>query len=176
MTNQVKMNQVKTVHFVVCGDAFTRIARDMVLSERPSQAWRLIVNHLIDRGGKKAGAETFAAAILDGKKKLVGDSDRGIRVAKDNAKAYRKDLEYIYAGRVRIDRSWWRPRATVVDFGPDDAHAAARRLRPEDEKLSSTVDGSVAMKRFARARVEFYASEGMYKKAFRNIPHNCTQC
>ena len=50
----------------------TRIARDFMLSEQPSRAWRLIANGLQDEDGR-GGAERYASAILDGKKKLIGN-------------------------------------------------------------------------------------------------------
>jgi phosphohistidine swiveling domain-containing protein len=113
------------VHFSITGDAYTTIARDFLLSERPAQAYRLLADYL--KGGAPGEAQTIAPEVLDGKRKLTGDSTKGIGHAVDRGSAgYRKTLRYIYAGRIRIGNTWWRPSARVATFGPDDARWASR--------------------------------------------------
>jgi hypothetical protein len=110
-------------HFVIEGAYLVERARDMMLSERPSQAWRVLSEGLIGDGN----TQELAMQILDGKKTLTGDSQVGIGVADEDPEKvakYLEDLRYIYAGRVHYAGRHWRPRAEVTNFGPDDASFA----------------------------------------------------
>jgi phosphohistidine swiveling domain-containing protein len=142
---------VRQARFVVEGEALTRIARDLLLSEMPGKAWRFLKN------GLSPGIGDHVCDILDGEKKLIGDSSSGIEVAKDTETAsYRKTLAYIYAGRVRINGSWWRPRAEVVEFGEKDARSAMRDVSEVD-----SIQQAVALQRLIwRRRVGYYAMDG----------------
>lgn len=120
-----------TAHFRVTGEGLTRIARDGMLSERPSWAWRLLVDGL-----SGVGVEVVARAVLEGSKRLAGDETTGITVVDDDSNdsstaAYLQDLRYVYAGRVRVHGRWWRPRARVTSFGQEDVGGsmALKRLR-----------------------------------------------
>lgn len=140
-----------TRHFSVTGEAITQIARDMLLSEMPGKAWRLLAQNLL--GGKPGQAETIASAVLDGKKKLVGDSSAGIDVRKERgAKSYLKQLHYIYAGRIRVNGRWYRPEAQVMSFNERDAAYATDKMGECPSKLSHRFE------RWARYRVEFYGN------------------
>lgn len=152
-----KVSMSKKMSMSVDGEGLTRIARDFCLSDMPSRAWRLLVNGLHG----PVGPETIAADVLDGKLKLVGNSSskRGLRTARDNDVSYRKSMQYIFAGRVRIDGSWWRPSAEVLDFGEEDAHFAFHRVRDE-ESLDSIADGARLLLNVTRHRVAYYAREG----------------
>lgn len=105
-------------HFVVTGEFLTDTARHMLLSERPASAWRLLSEALVGDG-----AQDVVVAIIAGDKRLIGDSDKGITVKPEKKSAaanFKKQARYIFAGRVRIDGAWYRPRAKVSDFGPSD--------------------------------------------------------
>lgn len=141
--------QTTARHFSVSGEAITKIARDMLLSEMPAKAWRLLAQNLI--GGRPGQAEAIATAVLDGKKKLVGDSSIGIGVVKERgAKSYLKDLHYIYAGRIKIDGRWHRPQARVASVNERDAHYATKKLGFCPSKLSHDFE------KWCLYRVEFY--------------------
>ncbi len=139
-----------TACFVIEGPALVKIARDLFLSERPDQAWRTIAQGLV--GGEPGQTEHLAREILDGKKTLSGDSNVGIEIEDDDdAEEYLQEARYIYAGRVRIDGTWWRPIAEVTQLGTADANHASRQGH----------DGSLLHRgnrvAFTRARMGFYA-------------------
>lgn len=140
--------------FRLDGTDFTRLVRDLFLSDSPSRAWRVVVSGL--RGGT-GQVEAVAGKILDGEVKLTGNETIGLTPKKDRAKAYRKQVAYVYAGRIRLDGVWFRPRAEVTDFGPDDAEYACRQER-------GTVPLGPASReqknRWWRERVAFYAKDG----------------
>ena len=151
----------KIAHFSVDGEGLTDVARNIMLSETPGKAWKLLAQNLIgDR------ADEVARRLLDGKMKLVG-IDNLEAVEDDDAAGYIKDLKYIYAGRVRIDRAWWRPVAEVVRFGRDDAKFAMVGYdMAETEEILDTfaagtdivAAGAVGrMRDLWRRRVAFYA-------------------
>jgi len=134
-------------HFRISGEYLTRAARDIFLSDMPGKAWRLIVDGL--GGGPPGAAEHVASELLDGRQKLVGD-ETGMDAADDDDLEYIAQVRYLYAGRIRIDGTWWRPSAEVMDLGPDDAdHANSRRVRTRGITERGYDD-----------RVSFYAGEG----------------
>jgi hypothetical protein len=117
--------------FVVEGAFLTETARDLMLSERPSAAWRLLAESLL--GGEPGQADMVARQVLDGTKKLTGDSRVGVGVSDDGPSdpetaRYLKNVAYIYAGRFRIGDAWYRPAAEVVMYGENDGHFAAARV------------------------------------------------
>lgn len=142
-------------HFSISGEAFTDIARNIMLSDMPAKAWRLVVDGLIGA----VGADRQARELLDGRLKLVGDSSGdGLSFVKDDdAERYLRDLKHVYAGRVRIDKSWWRPRAKVLDFGPGDMRFA---MSPALTAPHVDEGGATRMKAIYRGRVAYYAKEG----------------
>jgi phosphohistidine swiveling domain-containing protein len=149
----------KIAHFSVHGEGLTDIVRNIMLSERPGQAYRIIANHLIGEGTDKLARE-----LLDGKRKLVGIDN--LEAKPDNAKAYIKDLKYIYAGRVRIEGSWWRPKAEVVRFGPKDMRFAS--CDPDLAGRDVYAGGAgIRLNRIAMRRVAFYA--GRYERVVETI-------
>lgn len=119
----------RTVRFSVVGEGLTDIARNMMLSDRPDGAWRLIAQGLIGDG-----REAAAQGVLDGSMKLV-DGDDGQLVLKEDkdSDGYLTQLRFIYAGRIRMDDIWWRPVAVISYFGPDSARWASR----DDDPLSN---------------------------------------
>jgi phosphohistidine swiveling domain-containing protein len=142
------------VHFTITGEGFTRLARDMFLSEKVVEAWRLIT-----KGLSGANLERIAQDVLDGKQKFVGNETDGINAVPDTdpeTEEYREQVRYIFAGRCRLGDTWWRPRAKVETFGPDDARWAMEH----GARLASPFDGSGAAERFHKKRVEFYARDG----------------
>jgi phosphohistidine swiveling domain-containing protein len=133
----------RTVHFSVDGGGLTDIVRDLMLSERPDSAWRTLADGLIGEGG-----EAVTKAILAGSMKLVNDPDDFdlLLTEEDNDEEYLNDLHYIYAGRIRIDGTWWRPVAEVTRFGPEAHRHAAEHI---------SVVPKVAYEGFDRSRREW---------------------
>lgn len=109
---------IRTAHFVVQGSCLVDTGRDLILSDQPERAMRLLVESIPELPGKTA------RQILDGDKTLAGDSDAGIYVV-DEAPAARdafiESCRFIYAGRVQVGVNWFRPRAVVADRGEEDA-------------------------------------------------------
>lgn len=104
--------------FSIAGKDLTRIVREVMLSDAPAKAWRILTTGL--RG---EGIEKVAQDVLSGKKRLTGDSSKGIGVATESPKvrtAYEKQLQFIYAGRLKLADGWVRPVARVTNCGPDD--------------------------------------------------------
>jgi phosphohistidine swiveling domain-containing protein len=148
-------------HFSVDGEGITSIARNLCLSGDPSRAYRIL-----SKIHGPVSPESFVTKVLDGNLKLVGNSADGMRLVRDSAKGYRKTLKYIYAGRVRIDGSWWRPRAKVIDFGPEDAKLASKKLPvlppvdPDAAPSQTMAEGVETLRQWWRERVGFYAAAG----------------
>jgi phosphohistidine swiveling domain-containing protein len=129
----------------------------MFLSEKTIEAWRLITKGL--HGG--TNLERIAQDVLDGKLKFVGNETDGINAVPDNdseTEKYCEEVRYIFAGRCRIGSSWWRPRAKVEAFGPDDAHWAMQNGKRPASPFDG--DGGAAAERFYKMRVQFYACDG----------------
>jgi phosphohistidine swiveling domain-containing protein len=146
-------------HFKITGSGFTGIVRDLMLSEEPAKAWRLVTEGL---HGSQGGisVERYAAMILDGTHRLIGN-ESNMQITRDPSKAakkYREELKYIYAGRVRIDKQWWRPKAQVVEFGTEDAHYASELNN--GEVPSTLIHARGESRRWWRNRVGFYARNG----------------
>ncbi|APU88935.1 hypothetical protein Rctr197k_130 [Virus Rctr197k] len=137
-------------HMVIEGEGLVQIARDLLLSEKPAQAWRLLAQGLI--GEANTGA--LAEAILDGKKTLIGDSATGIKAADEDPNAvvdYLKTVRYIYGGRIQLDRVWHRPKAYVSMYGPEDIAG--------DFEIPVLADFSV-VRHFNIKRTSYYARRG----------------
>lgn len=105
--------EVRTTHFTLRGEDFTRIVRDFLLSDNPGAAYRLITENLKGQGN----IEKIAEQVLDGEKRFTGNETDGLGVAAERdavRKAFAKGIHYIYAGRIRLDGKWYRPVAEVV--------------------------------------------------------------
>lgn len=104
--------------FSVEGSFITKRARDILLSEMPSKAWRLIAMGLVGPEADRA-----ARGILDATHRLEGVNELEL-VEEDRddpeVQRYLRDLAYIYAGRVKINGAWYRPVARAV---PNEAAA-----------------------------------------------------
>lgn len=137
-------------HFVVTGEAMTEMARDLMLSEEPGKAYRLLSDCLIGPHAAEA-----ALKVLQGTHDLDGDSSMGLELveAADTSElaAFKKSMQFIYAGRYRSRRGWLRPAAKVMQFGPEDARWATNRV-PRGTR------GSAAMKRWSKERAAYYCS------------------
>ena len=140
----------KLAHFIISGEFMTETARNLLLSDEPGKAYRLIANGL--RGD---GAIQAALTVLQGTHDLAGDSDSGLELveAEDNEalRAFKADYHFIYAGRHRSKLGWRRPVAKVVRFGPKDGKwASGRRLQG--------ANGSEALRLWAKERALYYCS------------------
>jgi hypothetical protein len=137
--------------FTVTGEALTQIARDLMLSDEPGKAYRLLADCLIG-----TGADEVARRVLTGEINLIGDSVNGIDVETadpEDVREYVDMMRYIYAGRVKINGKWYRPRGVVLSYGPDDARAAIRGARDSDDPIST-------MASLGRRRAQYYAGAG----------------
>lgn len=142
-------------NFTITGEVVTKAARDLMLSDDPGRAWRLITDCLIGYN-----VESIAPRILAGEVNLAGDSKVGVRLEDadpDEAADYAAQLRYIYAGRVRLGGRWYRPRGIVVAFGPDDAKAAGPS------------GGRASLVAWSRRRAEFYAGPGERVKVVKKV-------
>jgi hypothetical protein len=138
-------------HFTVTGEAITQIARDLMVSDEPGKAYRLLADCLIG-----AGADDVSRRVLTGAINLIGDSVNGIDVETadpEDVREYVELVRYIYAGRVKIKGKWYRPRGVVLSYGADDARAAGRRARVTDDPIAT-------MASLGRRRAEYYAGPG----------------
>lgn len=168
MDTQGEVIERGVCHFTIEGEYLTRIARDLMLSERPDAAFRLLAQNLVGDG-----AADIAMKVLDGKMKYTGDSDTGINVEDEDPRDvadYLRDINYIYAGRVRIQGKWFRPKAWVSDFGPDDARWA---MKATGRGVPTLLDYS-GMVAFCSARVAHYCENGervvTIEKGGRDVP------
>ena len=146
-------------HFRIAGEDLTRIAREVLLSDQPNKAWRLLSAGLCSEN--KGESEYAARHILDGAMKLTGD-EAGMDIEPDNdSSAYREQVKYIYAGRVRIGPSWMRPRAKIDGLNELDASFAMGTMEGSIFHTPGTPGEARAVTReFARRRGQFYAREG----------------
>ena len=145
--------EAKTVYFTVTGEYLTDIARDLLLSDEPGKAYRIIADHLIGEGGIEA-----ALSVLKGTHDLAGDSRTGIFLTESEVtpklRGFHKDIGFIYAGRHRRRGAWWRPVAVVTNFNKDDADYAGSRVS------GGGLGGSGNLKLWGRARTEYYCNPG----------------
>lgn len=169
-------------HFVLEGACIVEVARDAVLADRPERAIRILVESFPDMPAKTV------QQILDGEKTLRGDSDSGIYLTDENPleqRVFFTARREIYAGRVKVHKTWFRPRAVVIDRGEPDALWAlgamglttvpsptidcrtdVRYSRLENDLLLSgkmAVDedlGKAILREFTLLRHQHYAQEG----------------
>lgn len=116
---------VRRAHFRIDGEDLTQLARDLFLEDQPNRAWRLIAQGLM--GGDSLDA--VARQVLDGDLKLVGNETDGIDAVPDTDSAeYKQRVRWLYAGRMRVCGTWYRPRAIVTQYGPGDAEWAFKHV------------------------------------------------
>lgn len=142
----------ETVHFRILGEDLTRMARDVFLSERPAQAWRILTQHL--HGENERELDRIACEVLDGNAKFVTAGNGVDVVPDDDSESYQAEYRYIYAGRIQWQGTWWRPRARITHYGPEDmAYASGRRGTRE---VPTTSDGRRAL---TRERADYYRKD-----------------
>ena len=121
--------QVQTVHFTVTGQYLTDVARQLMLSDEPGKAYRIIANSLVGDDSTSG----IALAILRGTHNLTGDSTNGIYMVEaeddEELRSYHESVSYIYAGRHRYYGVWRRPLARVTTFGQTDANYASKNIK-----------------------------------------------
>lgn len=130
----------QVAHFSITGEALVRHARDVLRSDNPAHAYRILTTALIGDG-----AEDAALKILRGTHTLTGDSGpAGMRLVKQRKckalTAFVDSLRYIYAGRIRIHGKWMRPSAWIVAFGEVDhrwalEHCGSTGIRDRNRAL-----------------------------------------
>lgn len=155
-TSTSKRRKTRVAHLVVEGSFLTSTAREMLLSERPAAAWRLLTQGLVGDGAEKA-----AIAILEGRSRLAGDSDEGVTLEDEDPAVcldFAAQVRQVYVGRVRIGSTWYAPRAEVVDFGPGDVPEV--RGDGVVEQVESMGEALSIIRGFVQSRVAFYARQG----------------
>ncbi|HTQ47476.1 MAG TPA: PEP-utilizing enzyme [Polyangiaceae bacterium] len=157
----VQQGEAKVAYFSVDGRGLTDIARNIALSGDPGRAYRLLADHLLGKDGGRIDARGVAIDILDGRCALQGStaSRRGMRLVWDRrSRAYQKALRRLYAGTVRIEGRWWRPKARVIEFGPADGQHALSK--DDGSEVQSIAEGLERLKAFGRNRVGYFAMAG----------------
>lgn len=112
-----------TASFWMMGRDLVDRARDMLLEDRPGNAYRLLANGLVGDGAVEA-----AIAILLGEKNLSGDTRTGIALVPQrktkSTVVYLAAVRRLYAGRYRTSSGWMRPVSYLLGLGPVDADFA----------------------------------------------------
>lgn len=99
------------VSFTVDGEGFTDLVRNMMLSDRPDSAWRIVSGGIMGEGSQEV-----ARGVLEGTLKLINDSPSTLVAVEDEDSAeYKKQLRWLYAGRIQTnDGVWIRPIARIA--------------------------------------------------------------
>lgn len=152
--------RTESVYFWTTGEDMTRLARGRVLDGDPDHAARLLRSGL--------GMDwNQAYSVLDGSKKLVGDSrrvedggDGGLALVEDaDSGEYKQSLKYLFAGRVKHGDKWYRPRVYVAVLGEEDARWAAKSIDRRLGEIGRFGDADL-WSRFNRQRAAYYARDG----------------
>lgn len=141
------MDEHGTMHFTVTGEFFTEHARDIMLSDYPSDAYQFVTRNLIGEEGDRA-----AKGILEGTHKLVGSNV--LSLEEDDASDYQRDVRDLYAGRCRIEGRWWRPVAEVTQ-----PHAGAmRRILSQIDSEETRMGAALLSRGWAERCAQHYAT------------------
>lgn len=108
-----------TLHFSISGDFVTKHARDRIFERGWEDAVRFLNENIIDLGLDRA------VSILRGENRLKGTNS--LHISKEKATARAKVIErtnYTFAGTVFDGTYYWRPYATVNNWGPHDLYNA----------------------------------------------------
>ena len=142
------------MHFTLTGEAFTTIARGLMLDGRHDKAWRIIAHNIA--GCDDGEASSIAQRVLDGVARFVGD-ESGMTTEDDpDAGEYRDRVRRLYAGRVNLEGKWHCPSSVVTSNGPDDAYYAGKT-----HGYPSPVIDTARFSRWAKRRAEFYGPDGV---------------
>lgn len=112
----------KTAHFTITGAAFTKLVRARMLDDAPAAAYRLASCLLSDDPLEQHRVLSYAVRLCNGTAKMIGN-ESDMQLVDDETKkadAYRKQLTWLYSGRIRIGMKWYQPTAFVTDVGPHD--------------------------------------------------------
>ena len=153
MTAKNRRRKVESVCFVVTGEFVTSHARDLVLSDQPSSAWRFIVETLLGDG-----IETAARDVLEGRRDFGGDSSAGITMVDggEDASAYLKQADYVYAGRWKSKRGWCRPCAKITIWNSASGSHASMLLNRGEIMASHEDSIGKPLRAWVKARAEFH--------------------
>ena len=144
-------------HFSISGDDLAALVRDLMLSDEPERAYRLLTTSLT--GGPPGLVEHWSPKILDGHARLSGNASSMECIEEEDAD-YQAQLKSVYAGRFQVAKRWYRPRAKVIDLGPEDV--------PSMPGIPLSLPEYAAnLRAWSRARVEHYGRPG--EVAFGNV-------
>ena len=118
----------KTAHFTITGAAFTKLVRSRMLDDAPGSAFRLASSLVGDDPSTQAIVPAMAMRLCNGTAKMRGNESDMQLVDDDtiSAQRFRKRIEWLFAGRIRIREKWYQPTAFVTDVGPHDIGSSPR--------------------------------------------------
>lgn len=107
MIHATESRSKRHAHFSMTGKDLTRIARDLVLDDRPELAYQTLAKGLLGKGASEA-----AIRILQGQSKLVGSMECLRLTTERKSKSldeFKRKVNFIYAGRIKTQGAWVRP-------------------------------------------------------------------
>lgn len=137
-------------HFSVSGDDLTTLVRELMLSEEPERAYRVLTTGLT--GGYPGLVEHWSPKVLDGHARLSGNAS-SMECIEEEDRDYQAQLRSVYAGRFQVAKRWYRPRAKVTDLGAED--------------VPDLPGVPLNLRAWTRARMEHYGRPG--EVAFGNV-------
>lgn len=137
------------VSFSVSGGGLTDIARNVLLSDDPGRAMRLLTTALMGDGADEVARKVLAGDMR--LKSVVEGGQRLIQAIEQEDQAYKRQLAYIYAGRFKTKRGWMRPESIVETVSVDARKWAAMRTGTGDSAAETIHEWN-------RASAEFYAT------------------
>ena len=118
MTRAAKMRRGES-SFRITGESFTHRVQQFMLDDDPGRAYRLATGIGSDDPAEDATVERIARRLCEGEIALEGD-ESGMDVVERDHPEYRRRIAWLFAGRIRIQGTWYQPIAYVEDVGPMD--------------------------------------------------------
>jgi len=106
-----KRSKNKRVRVTVSGEFIMNCARQAFLGEEVDNACSILSDSL------PLITSQDVHDVLDGKKRLSGDSSIGVSVVDEYDNVYRASVEHLWAGRFLHEGSWMRPATTAEGHG-----------------------------------------------------------
>lgn len=108
-----------TAHFSITGAAFVGLVQSRMLDDEPGAAYRLATSIGTGNPAVDATIPGIAIRVCDGVAALEGD-EHGMDVVDRDYPEYRRQLAWLFAGRIKLHGRWYQPVAYVSDVGPMD--------------------------------------------------------